>query len=230
MSHDDTHTRDLEPYFTASPSSPTGNSRGNGNGNGPFSPGNTPPLVFAFIAVGFIVFGLVIAFVYKTCRPLPTSSEPYHQRSSVPTRRPSIQKPKLWDIWITPNQRIPDEKREKFNDWNTFVVSFFFCFLFQRASISQLITGPQPLSASLAYPYSPSLPIRVPQQYVQGHVTRPVSWEEPDRRLFFRRPPTDTSLRVAVVISMPKPQEPMPNRTNTENEFHVGVAEVKWTG
>ena len=124
MSHDETHTRDLEPYFTASPSSSTGDNRG--NRNGPFSPGNTPPLVFAFIAIGFIVFGLVIALVYKTCRPLPTSSEPYHQRSSVPIRRPSIQKPKLWDIWIAPNQRIPDEKRENFNDWNTFVVSFFF--------------------------------------------------------------------------------------------------------
>ncbi|KAF9647664.1 hypothetical protein BDM02DRAFT_3129627 [Thelephora ganbajun] len=214
MSHDETVTRYLQPYSSASPSSSdTQSSNSNrGNGSGPFDPGNTPPLVFAFIAVGFIVFGLVIAVIYKKCRPLPDSLEPHYQRSSVPVRRPSVQKPKLWDVWTAPSQRVPDEQRtNNVNDWDTLV----------------------PLSASLVYPYSPSPLVRVPQQYVQGRVARPTLWENPEHRLFFRRPPTDTSLHVAVTISMPKPpqhQGSMPNRTHTEDEFHVGVTEVKWTG
>jgi len=228
MSHDETYTRYLQPYPSASPS-PDTSSPDDVKDNGPFDPGNTPPLVFAFIAIGFIVFGLVIVIIYKKCRPPPNSAEqPRYLRSPVPLRRPSAQKPQLWDVWIAPNQHVPDEDRTNVNDWDTFVVSrVFLC-----VSISRLISvSPQPLSASLVYPYSP--PTRVPQGYVQGHITRPVSWESPENRLFFRRPPADTSLHVAVMISMPKPppqQGSASDLTRTENEFHVGVTEVKWSG
>ena len=124
MSHDDTDTHYLQPYSpTSSPTiRPTNNNRG--NNDGPFDPGNTPPLVFAFIAVGFIIFGLIIAVIYKKCHPLPMS---HHQRSSVPIRRPSVRKPKLWDIRISPNRGVPDDERTNVdsNDWDSFMVSPF---------------------------------------------------------------------------------------------------------
>jgi len=124
MSHDETDTRYLQPYSSSFPS-PGGQSTNNtrGNGDGPFDPGNTPPLVFAFIAIGFIAFGLIIAIVYKKCRPLPNSPEPHNQRSSVPIRRPSARKPKLWDVWISPNKRLPGEERSNVNDWDNLLVS-----------------------------------------------------------------------------------------------------------
>lgn len=124
MSHEDTDTRYLQPYPSATPTpgaqSAGSNANSRGDDNGPFDPANTPPLVFAFIAVGFIVFGLVIATIYKRCRPLPNSP---HQRSSIPIRRPSAQKPQLWDVWTTPNHRVSDNERINLNDWDTFVVS-----------------------------------------------------------------------------------------------------------
>lgn len=127
MSHDDTDTNHPQPYSSTSPSPDAGSTNSNrGNDNGPFDPGNTPPLVFAFIAIGFIVFGLVIAVVYKKCRPLSNSRQPNYQRSSVPIRRPSVQKPKLWDVWISPDQRVPDDGPTNVNDWDTFVVSTAF--------------------------------------------------------------------------------------------------------
>ena len=121
MSHDETHTHYLQPYYSPSPSTDPGPSHN--EEDGPFDPGNTPPLIFAFIAVGFIVFGLVVAVIYKKCRPRPPPQDPEHQRSSVPSRRPSVQKPRLWDVWIAPNQRGSDEEQTKLNDWDTFVVS-----------------------------------------------------------------------------------------------------------
>lgn len=121
MSRDDSGTRYSQPYSPPSGSGSASNNRG--NGDGPFDPGNTPPLVFAFIAIGFIVFGLVIAIVYKKCRPPPNSLGFHHPRSSVPVRRPSVQKPKLWDVWIAPDRRAPDEERTNVDDWETFVVS-----------------------------------------------------------------------------------------------------------
>ena len=126
MSHDETDTRYLQPYSSSSPS-PGAQSSNNtrGNGDGPFDPGNTPPLVFAFIAIGFIAFGLIIAIVYKKCRPLPNSPEPHNQRSSVPIRRPSARKPRLWDVWISPNKRLPGEERTNVNDWDNLLVSPF---------------------------------------------------------------------------------------------------------
>lgn len=214
MSHDDSVPRHLQPYtltYSASASQASNSTIGNENGNGPFDPGNTPPLIFAFIALGFTLFGLVIAIIYKRCRPLPDLPPPHYQRT-VPVRRPSVQKPTLWDVWIPPNQRVPDEEQTEIdNDWDAFV----------------------PLSASLAYPYYPPPPVDTPRQYVQGHVMRPVALENPEHRLYFRQPPADTSLHVAVIISMPKPskrQDTILNWTRPENEFHVGVTEVKWTG
>jgi len=123
MSHDETHTHYLQPYYSPAPSPDPVSSNSNKD-DGPFDPGNTPPLIFAFIAVGFIIFGLIIAVIYKKCRPLPNTRDP--QRSSIPIRRPSIQKPKLWDVWIAPGQRATDEERTNVNDWDTFVVSRIF--------------------------------------------------------------------------------------------------------
>jgi len=125
MSHDETHTHYMQPYYSPAPSSDTGSS--STKEDGPFDPGNTPPLIFAFIAIGFIIFGLIVAFIYKRCRPLPDSQDPDERRSSLPLRRPSIQKPRLWDVWIVPNERVSDEERTKPNDWDTFVVSRTFC-------------------------------------------------------------------------------------------------------
>ena len=99
---------------------------GDDNGNGPFDPGNTPPLVFAFIALGFTLFGLVIAVIYKKSRPLQSPPEPPYQRS-VPVRRCSVQKPNLWDVWILPIQPAVDEEQTKnVNDWDAFLVSSLF--------------------------------------------------------------------------------------------------------
>ncbi|KAF9788302.1 hypothetical protein BJ322DRAFT_1106310 [Thelephora terrestris] len=209
MSHDDPQSQHMgaDPLtFTAADTQPTTSTLGTADGNGPFVPGNTPPLVFAFIALGFTVFGLVIAIIYKRCRPLPNSLNPHYQRSA-PVGRLS-HKPKFWDVWTPLNQHVPDEETSRdVSDWDTFV----------------------PLSASLVYPYSPPSHLFAPPQYVQGHVLPPGSLESPERRLFFRHPPADTSLHVSVMITMPRrPQEQdaMQNR----NEYHVGVTEVKWTG
>jgi len=137
MSHDETHTHYLQPYYSPSPSPDTGSS--NNGEDGPFDPGNTPPLIFAFIAVGFIIFGAIVAVIYKRCRPLPDSQDP-HRRSPVPGRRSSIQKPRLWDVWISPNQPAPDEERTKANDWDMFVVSRAFCPC-RLSSIGRLINA-----------------------------------------------------------------------------------------
>ena len=137
MSHDETHTHYLPPYYSPAPSSDTGSS--DHKEDGPFDPGNTPPLIFAFIAVGFIIFGAIVAVIYKKYRPLPNSRDP-HQRSSVPSRRSSIQKPRLWDVWIAPNQPPAfDEERTKPNDWDTFVVSRTLCTR-RLSSIGRLIS------------------------------------------------------------------------------------------
>lgn len=212
MSHDDTHTHYLPPQPSTTPA-PDPNL---GSDDGPFDPGNTPPLVFVFIAVGFLTFGLIVMAIYKRCRPTP-DDDPLHHRPSVPVRRPSAQKPKLWDVWIAPDGQ---QKRPSVNDWESLVVSHPFFSLSDRSLIRR-----QPLSAALVYPYSP--PVRVPAQYVQGHVSRPVSWEKPEHRLFFRRPPADTSIHVAVIITMPN-QAQTPARTHAENEVHMGVTNVKW--
>lgn len=128
MSFDETHTRDLGPdYPTATPtwSDPQPYNTDN-SGDGPFDPGNTPPLVFAFIAIGFVTFGLIVAIIYKKFRLLQNPSEPNYQRSSVPIRRPLAQKPELWDIRIAPSKPVADEERENVGDWDTFVVSCTF--------------------------------------------------------------------------------------------------------
>ena len=233
LSHDETHTRYLDPDYPApsSSSSDTQSPGSSSRGDGPFDPGNTPPLVFAFIAVGFIIFGVIVAIIYRKCRPLPNSPQSHYQRSPAPSTRPSLQKPTLWDIWIAPSQPVAAEERANMNDWETFVVSRALS-AHALSSINQLTTT-QPLSTSLVYPYSPSSPVRVPQQYVQGHVVRAAPSENPEHRLFFRHPPADTNLHVAVMVSMPKPsrdQKTVPNRTHTESEFHVGVTQVKWSG
>ena len=124
MSHEDSQSSHLEPYtysFSASDAQTSTNPIG--NENGPFDPGNTPPLIFAFVALGFTVFGLVIAIIYKRCRPLSTSLEPRYQRS-IPLRRPWVEKPKLWDVWVPLDHRVSDESETgTVNDWYTFAVS-----------------------------------------------------------------------------------------------------------
>jgi hypothetical protein len=66
----------------------------------------TPPTRLCFYRRRFHRFGLIIAVIYKKCRPLPTSRDPHDQLPLSPSRRPSAQKPKLWDVWIAPNQRV----------------------------------------------------------------------------------------------------------------------------
>lgn len=157
MSHDETHTHYLQPYYSPAPSPDTGSS--NNKDDGPFDPGNTPPLIFAFIAVGFIIFGLIVAVIYKKCRPLPDSRDPHDQRSSVSGRRSSTQKPRLWDVWIAPNQRVSDEERTKPNDWDTLVVSRTFCPC-RLSSISRLISA-RSLYQHHSYTLTPPLPLFV---------------------------------------------------------------------
>ena len=126
MSHDDSQPRRLEPYTSSfsAPDARTSNSTiGDGGGNGPFDPGNTPPLVFAFITLGFTLFGIVIAVIYKRCRSFPNPQEPLRQRS-VPVRRCSVQKPKLWHVWTPVHQPAPDQERTNdISDWDAFLVS-----------------------------------------------------------------------------------------------------------
>lgn len=141
MSHDDPQSEHMGPYpvtFTAPDTQATSSTIG--NENGPFDPANTPPLIFAFIALGFTVFGLVIAIIYKRCRPLPSSLDPHYQRS-VPVGRPAVQTPKLWDIWIPPNQHVPDEEQCKnADDWDTFVVRFLpLIFRHSSVAVDQLV-------------------------------------------------------------------------------------------
>jgi hypothetical protein len=130
MSNDDSRPRHLEPTtmtFSAPHTLASNSTVGNDDGNGPFDPGNTPPLIFAFIALGFTLFGLVIAYIYKRCRQPRNSPDPRHQRS-VPTRPCSAQKPKLWDVWIPAEQHASDEDRTRnSNDWDNFKVSSVFC-------------------------------------------------------------------------------------------------------
>lgn len=151
MSHEDKDTRYLQPYPSPSPTSgaqSAGSNNTRGDDNGPFDPANTPPLVFAFIAIGFVVFGLVIAVIYKKCRPLPNSP---HQHSSIPIRRPSAQKPKLWDVRTIPHHRVSDEERINLNDWDTFQVCRPFLLLsthVRLSSIGWLITVSAPVSVT----------------------------------------------------------------------------------
>ena len=119
MSRDATDTQFLQPYSSTLPNSQSSNSKG----DGPFDPANTPPLILAFIAVGFLIFGLVVVAIHKRCRPPPDSQDSSYQRASTPSRRPSTQKPRLWDVRMTSGQRVPDEERINANDWDAFVVS-----------------------------------------------------------------------------------------------------------
>lgn len=155
-------------YLNVTSPSPTDSQTSNdttGNGDGPFDPGNTPPLVFAFIALGFTVFGLVIAIIYKRCRPLPSSQE-LNYRRTVPANRLSTKKPKLWDVWIPPSQHVPDEEPMKdVCDWDTFVVSSrIFSTARRPSSISRLISVPALVSVtrislfpSFSRPYAPTI-------------------------------------------------------------------------
>ena len=155
MSHDETHTHYLQPYYSSAPSSDPQSS--NKPEDGPFDPGNTPPLIFAFIAVGFIIFGLIVAVVYKKCRPTPNSRDPHHhQRSSIPIRRPSIQKPRLWDVWIAPGKRSSDEEQANVNDWDTLAVSRIFVYVVDR-SVDELPS----LYQRRLYTLTPPLPLSV---------------------------------------------------------------------
>jgi len=185
MSHDETHTHYLQPYYSPGSSTDTGPSN-NHKEDGPFDPGNTPPLIFAFIAVGFIIFGVIVAVIYKKCRPLPNSPDP-HQRSSVPSRRSSIQKPRLWDVWIAPNQPASDEERTKLNDWHTFVVSRTFCPR-RLSSIGWLISTPAasiniaciPLFSLSRCSYSPTIRSRpCYKTYSLGEPGAPVVLQTP---------------------------------------------------
>lgn len=109
------------PYPQPSSTGTIGN-----DGSGPFDPGNTPPLVFAFVALGFTLFGLVIAVIYKRCRPSQSSQEPPYPRS-VPVTQCSGQKPKLWDVWIPTTQNaLGEEQTKNITDWDTFLVSCAF--------------------------------------------------------------------------------------------------------
>ena len=124
MSNDDSQPRRFEPYtyISSAPNTQASNGAiGDGDGNGLFDPGNTPPLIFAFIALGFTLFGLIITVIYKRCRPLQNSPEPHHRHST----RCSVQKPKLWDVWMPADQyALAEERTKNVNDWDTFMVSY----------------------------------------------------------------------------------------------------------
>jgi hypothetical protein len=213
MSHDETNTRYLQPHSSTFPSQSTNNSRG--NGNGPFDPGNTPPLVFAFIAIGFVAFGLIIAIVYKKCRPLQNSRGPHHQSSSLPTRRLSAQKPKLWDVWIAPNQRVLDAERTSANDWDTLVVSHFSCW-HAAVLVDQFVDEcPSPYQHHLYTLILPLPPFACPSNMYKVAPYDLFPWKTPNTGC-------SSDDRQKTQASVSQSWLPCPNHPKTENPSRIG--------
>jgi hypothetical protein len=173
-------------------------------------PGNSPPLILAFIGIGIFGVGLSILFGYRrvaqrtrVVRPPPRD---YY------TLVGHFNEPKFFDVWIC--QDVHDKIQ---NTWATMTVS-----LHNKPARILLIKNAQPLSATCPSPILDESPDNPTPTHAGPFSFFP--WKPQTLRSGLPlRDPQIPHVQVAVLISMPRPPTHV---DETAREYQIGLTEI----